>query len=55
MFIAMGTREDLLFLREFIEAGKVNPVIGRTYALGAVLQAARMHRDCFHCGGATLR
>jgi len=35
------TREDLLFLKELLEAGQVTPVIDRTYPLGEVPEAIR--------------
>jgi NADPH:quinone reductase-like Zn-dependent oxidoreductase len=38
-FVAKGSREDLTTLREFIESGKVTPVIDRTYPLIEVPQA----------------
>ncbi len=38
-FIAATTRECLLALNEFIEAGKVTPVIDRTYPLGETAEA----------------
>jgi len=34
-------REDLLFLKELIEAGQVNPVIDRRYPLSEVPDAIR--------------
>jgi NADPH:quinone reductase-like Zn-dependent oxidoreductase len=33
--------EDLVVLKEFIEAGKVTPIIGRTYPLSEVPEAIR--------------
>jgi NADPH:quinone reductase-like Zn-dependent oxidoreductase len=39
--VAKERREDLLVLKELIEAGKVTPVIDRTYPLGEVPQAIR--------------
>jgi len=41
MFIAMGNTEDLEFLKELIEAGKVIPVIDRTYSLSEAPEAIR--------------
>jgi NADPH:quinone reductase-like Zn-dependent oxidoreductase len=38
-------KEDLGFLKEMIEAGKVTPVIDRTYPLGEVPEAIRHMRD----------
>jgi NADPH:quinone reductase-like Zn-dependent oxidoreductase len=35
------TRDDLQFLTELIEAGKVTPVIDRTHPLGEVPEAIR--------------
>jgi NADPH:quinone reductase-like Zn-dependent oxidoreductase len=40
-FIAKATREDLTVLREFVESGKVAPVIDRCYRLSEVPQAIR--------------
>ena len=37
--MVLPKREDLVVLREFIEAGKVTPVIGRTYPLSESSQA----------------
>jgi NADPH:quinone reductase-like Zn-dependent oxidoreductase len=34
-------QEDLQVLREFIEAGKLTPLIGRSYPLGEVPEAMR--------------
>ncbi|MDH3290215.1 MAG: NAD(P)-dependent alcohol dehydrogenase [Gemmatimonadota bacterium] len=41
MFIAMGNKEDLEFLKELIEAGKVTPLIDRTYSLSEAPEAIR--------------
>ena len=39
VFLAQQRRDDLSFLRELIEAGKVTPVIDRTYPLTATAEA----------------
>ncbi len=38
-FISMPNHEDLVVIRELAEAGKITPVIDRTYALGETPQA----------------
>jgi NADPH:quinone reductase-like Zn-dependent oxidoreductase len=38
-FIAKITRPDLDLIRELIEAGKVTPVVERTYALSSAAEA----------------
>jgi NADPH:quinone reductase-like Zn-dependent oxidoreductase len=38
-FFSKVRHEDLLVLKELIEAGKVNPVIDRTYPLSAAPEA----------------
>jgi NADPH:quinone reductase-like Zn-dependent oxidoreductase len=40
-FIGKATGEDLVVLKELIEAGKVTPVIGATYPLIEVPEAIR--------------
>jgi NADPH:quinone reductase-like Zn-dependent oxidoreductase len=40
-FMAKERSEDLVVLKEFIEAGKVTPVINRTYPLSEVAEAIR--------------
>ena len=40
-FMATNSREDLLALKELIEAGKVKPVIDRTYPLSETADAVR--------------
>jgi NADPH:quinone reductase-like Zn-dependent oxidoreductase len=39
VFMAKRKQEDLLFLNELIEAGKVTPVIDRSYPLSEVPEA----------------
>ena len=41
MFVAREHHEDLLVLTELIEAGKVTPVIDRTYPLSEAADAIR--------------
>ena len=40
-FVSTQNKEDLLVLKELIEAGKVTPVIDRTYLLSEVPEAIR--------------
>lgn len=40
-WVTRTTREDLLTLKELLEAGKVTPVIDRTYTLGEVPESMR--------------
>ena len=40
-FISIDKKESLAVLKEFIEAGKVTPVIDRTYSLSEVTEAIR--------------
>jgi NADPH:quinone reductase-like Zn-dependent oxidoreductase len=40
-FLTKRSREDLLFVKELIEAGKVTPVIDRTYPLAETAEAMR--------------
>jgi NADPH:quinone reductase-like Zn-dependent oxidoreductase len=44
-FVTNERREDLLVLKSLIEAGKVTPVIGKTFALGQVPEAVRYLED----------
>ena len=41
MYVAKPSNEDLTFLGELMEAGKVTPVIDRRYTLSEVPQAMR--------------
>jgi NADPH:quinone reductase-like Zn-dependent oxidoreductase len=40
-FISKARRQDLLVLRELLEAGSLTPVVERTYALGEAAEALR--------------
>jgi NADPH:quinone reductase-like Zn-dependent oxidoreductase len=44
-FVSRENREDMIVLKELIEAGKVTPVIDRTYPLSEVPEAIRYMRD----------
>ena len=48
--MAKLSKEDLTILRELMEAGKVTPVIDRTYSLSEVPQAIR-HLEEGHARG----
>jgi NADPH:quinone reductase-like Zn-dependent oxidoreductase len=41
MLTSKPNQDDLQVLRELIEAGKLRPLIGRTYPLGEVPEAMR--------------
>jgi NADPH:quinone reductase-like Zn-dependent oxidoreductase len=42
---AMSNQEDLVFMKELLEAGKVVPVIDRRYPLSEVAQALRYYGE----------
>ena len=44
-FVSRENHEDLIVLKELIEAGKVTPVIDRTYPLSEVPEAIRYMRE----------
>ena len=44
-FLSLPKKEDLVVLKELIEAGKVTPVIDRTYPLSEVPEAIRYMED----------
>ena len=44
-FMSKERSEDLVVLKELVEAGKVTPVIERTYPLSEVPEAIRHMRD----------
>jgi NADPH:quinone reductase-like Zn-dependent oxidoreductase len=44
-FVARENHEDMIVLKELIEAGKVTPVIDRTYPLSDVPEAIRYMRE----------
>jgi NADPH:quinone reductase-like Zn-dependent oxidoreductase len=50
VFLAQQRREDLAFLRDLIEAGKVTPVIDKTYPLTAAAEAMA-HLETGHARG----
>jgi NADPH:quinone reductase-like Zn-dependent oxidoreductase len=50
VFLAQQRRDDLAFLRDLIEAGKLTPVIDQTYPLPAVAQAMA-HLETGHAKG----
>jgi NADPH:quinone reductase-like Zn-dependent oxidoreductase len=41
MLVSKERQEDLEILRELVEAGKLRPLIGRTYPLGEAPEAMR--------------
>jgi NADPH:quinone reductase-like Zn-dependent oxidoreductase len=52
-FVMTPNRDDLLFLKELVEAGKATPVIERSYALSEVADALR-HVGEGHAQGLTV-
>ena len=42
---AMSNQEDLVFMKELLEAGKVVPVIDRRYPLSEVAEALRYYGE----------
>jgi NADPH:quinone reductase-like Zn-dependent oxidoreductase len=40
-FLAKNSKEDLIVLKELIEAGKVRPIVDRTYPLAETAEAIR--------------
>ena len=53
LLLAKNSKEDLLALKELIEAGKVTPVIGRTYQLSEAPEAIR-YLEAGHAEGKTV-
>jgi NADPH:quinone reductase-like Zn-dependent oxidoreductase len=49
-FVSRENHEDMIVLKDLIEAGKVAPVIDRTYPLSEVPEAIRYMRDGRACG-----
>jgi NADPH:quinone reductase-like Zn-dependent oxidoreductase len=48
-------RDDLLLVKELVEAGKYRPVIDRTYALDEVVEATRYVESGQKAGNVVLR
>jgi NADPH:quinone reductase-like Zn-dependent oxidoreductase len=44
-FVSRENHEDMIVLKELIEAGKITPVIDRTYPLSAIPEAIRYMRE----------
>ena len=53
MFMAQLRKEDLVVLAELVEAGKINPVVGRTYPLSEAPEAIR-YLETGHARGKTI-
>jgi NADPH:quinone reductase-like Zn-dependent oxidoreductase len=51
--LARLNRDDLLVLKELVEAGKVTPAIDRTYPLSEAAEAIR-HLEASHARGKTV-
>jgi NADPH:quinone reductase-like Zn-dependent oxidoreductase len=49
-FMATPNAEDLVVLKELVEAGKVTPVIDRTYPLSETREAVRYMVEEHACG-----
>jgi NADPH:quinone reductase-like Zn-dependent oxidoreductase len=45
MGIAKVNQEDLVYLKELLEAGKISPVIDRCYPLSEIVEAFRYIED----------
>jgi NADPH:quinone reductase-like Zn-dependent oxidoreductase len=54
-FLATVTRDDLLVLKELIEAGKVRPVIDRVYPLAEAAEAIRYVETGGACGKVVIK
>jgi NADPH:quinone reductase-like Zn-dependent oxidoreductase len=50
LFLGQPSNDDLIVLKELIEAGKIRPVIDRTYPLGQTAEAIR-YLEQGHAGG----
>jgi NADPH:quinone reductase-like Zn-dependent oxidoreductase len=53
VFLVRHNREDLVALKELVEAGKVTPVVDRSYELGEVPDALQ-HQGHGHTQGKTV-
>jgi len=54
-FTAKSNQKDLLFMKELIEAGKILPVIAKTYSLNEIVEAIRFYGERHAQGKVVIR